>query len=168
MADIFLYEERPKVKCDISGQKFNRLSVLCLLGKAQRSGCTLWACRCDCGKVTFVPSGPLRSGAIKSCGCLRKQRCGENFTKHGATKGKVFDREYITWGSMKQRCKSGNSANRHLYRDKGIKVCERWLHGDGVKSGYECFLSDMGRKPTPKHSIERKDGNKDYEPSNCC
>ena len=29
------------------------------------------------------------------------------------------------------------------------------------------FLSDMGRKPTPKHSLERMDTNGIYEPSNC-
>jgi hypothetical protein len=40
--------------------------------------------------------------------------------------------------------------------------------GDGAKNGFECFLADMGRKPSPIHLIDRwpnDDG--DYEPSNC-
>ena len=45
---------------------------------------------------------------------------------------------------------------------RGIKVCDRWLES------YEHFLADMGRKPSPQHSIDRypdNDGN--YEPGNC-
>jgi hypothetical protein len=41
-------------------------------------------------------------------------------------------------------------------------VCERWV------SSFESFLEDMGRKPSPDHSIDRwpnNDGN--YERGNC-
>ena len=47
------------------------------------------------------------------------------------------------------------------YVAKGITVCERWVNS------FETFLADMGRKPTPKHSIERKNSNGNYEPDNC-
>jgi hypothetical protein len=40
-------------------------------------------------------------------------------------------------------------------------VCDKWLRS------YATFLSDMGRKPTLQHSIERDDNNGNYEPSNC-
>jgi hypothetical protein len=30
----------------------------------------VWKCRCDCGKITFVSTGHLKSGNTKSCGCL--------------------------------------------------------------------------------------------------
>jgi hypothetical protein len=50
---------------------------------------------------------------------------------------------------------------------RGITICDRWLDGDGERSGFECFLADMGRKPTPSHSIDRIDVNGIYEPSNC-
>ena len=34
-------------------------------------------------------------------------------------------------------------------------------------NSFETFLKDMGKKPTPSHSIERIDVNKGYEPNNC-
>lgn len=40
-------------------------------------------------------------------------------------------------------------------------VCERWM------LSYNNFLSDMGRAPSPKHSIDRINVNGNYEPGNC-
>jgi len=68
--------------------------------------------------------------------------------------------EYSVWADMRSRC---TNTNRKCYADygaRGIKVCERW-------DSFENFYSDMGKRPTSKHSIERDDVNGDYEPSNC-
>jgi hypothetical protein len=43
----------------------------------------------------------------------------------------------------------------------GISVCKRW------RDDFAAFLEDMGRKPSPLHSIDRINGYGDYEPSNC-
>lgn len=64
---------------------------------------------------------------------------------------------------MKQRCLNKNHYAFRYWGGKGIKVCERWLG----KEGFLNFLEDMGRKPSYKHSIDRIDGNGNYEPSNC-
>jgi hypothetical protein len=32
---------------------------------------------------------------------------------------------------------------------------------------YENFLADMGRRPSPKHTVERKNGKLGYSPDNC-
>jgi hypothetical protein len=61
---------------------------------------------------------------------------------------------------MKGRCGSPSNRNYKGYGGRGIKVCERW-------GRYENFLADMGRRPSPTHSIERKNNNGDYEPENC-
>lgn len=67
------------------------------------------------------------------------------------------------WRTMKARCYSPTNPKYKDYGARGIKICDRWL-GDG---GYTNFETDMGPRPTPKHSIERKSNDGNYEPGNC-
>jgi hypothetical protein len=69
--------------------------------------------------------------------------------------------EYYVWRNMKSRCYNRSNPNYKNYGGRGITVCDRWL--DSV----ETFVLDMGQRPTPKHSIDRKDNDKGYTPDNC-
>jgi hypothetical protein len=40
-------------------------------------------------------------------------------------------------------------------------MCQRWI------DSFENFLADVGLRPSPEHSIERRDTNGHYEPNNC-
>ncbi len=62
---------------------------------------------------------------------------------------------------MKHRCYGVNYPEYKRYGGRGIRICERWL------LSFKDFCEDMGQRPTPKHSIERKDNNGNYEPGNC-
>lgn len=75
--------------------------------------------------------------------------------------------EYRVWCMIKTRCYNKNRRDYRWYGADGIIVCDRWLNGEGGKSGFECFLEDMGPRPSPKHTIERKNSKKNYEPENC-
>jgi hypothetical protein len=66
--------------------------------------------------------------------------------------------EYRIWTGMKQRCTVPKYKHRN-YQGRGIVVCERW-------QSFANFLCDMGKRPSPKHSIDRIDSNKGYEPGN--
>ena len=61
----------PKFK-DLSGQKFNKLTVI---DRAPNRGCsTMWNVICECGTKNIVGANQLTTNSTKSCGCLRSAR----------------------------------------------------------------------------------------------
>ena len=60
----------PKLRDDLTGRRFGRLTVIGL-ADTKLSGQYAWRCRCDCGNEIIVRGSTLRSGRTKSCGCLR-------------------------------------------------------------------------------------------------
>lgn len=142
-------------KLDLSGQRFSKLVALSTTGLKDH-GTAIWRCVCDCGCYANVSTRNLRSGHTRSCGCLKG-----GLVQHGETVTKEFSAEYIVWQSMRHRVVwKNNSKDHERYQGRGISCCERW-------NSYENFLSDMGRRPSPKHSLDRIDNNGDYEPGNC-
>lgn len=64
---------------------------------------------------------------------------------------------------MLARCRNPKVKRYAHYGGRGITVCERWQG----PHGYQNFLADMGRKPSTKHTLDRKDPNGHYTPDNC-
>jgi hypothetical protein len=85
---------------------------------------------------------------------------------HGHTRHYGMTPEYRAYNAMKTRCSNPRQRSYKDYGGRGIKVCDRWLHGDGTISGFECFLADVGPKPSSSHSLDRKENDKNYEPGN--
>ncbi len=149
---------------DIRGNVYGHLRVVEF---STRTHCqTMWLCQCDCGERRIVDGSSLKRGFTKSCGCLRRERARGLNRTHGQS-GALATDEYRTYAGMKGRCRDPSNLSYPRYGGRGISVCDRWLNGEGGESGFECFLSDMGRRPSSKHSIERKRFNEGYEPSNC-
>jgi hypothetical protein len=69
--------------------------------------------------------------------------------------------EYSVWVGMKQRCLNPKAESYSDYGGRGIGVCRKW------RNSYSAFLEDMGRRPSPFHSIHRKNNDGDYTPKNC-
>lgn len=65
---------------DITGQKFNRLTVI---ERAENSpqGRARWLCECECGKRKIIMGSQLRNGSVKSCGCLQKEKAADIMQK---------------------------------------------------------------------------------------
>lgn len=62
---------------DITGQTFNYLTVIKLLGKSEKARSTIWEAQCICGKITQASRTILILGQKKSCGCKRGLEKGE-------------------------------------------------------------------------------------------
>lgn len=61
---------------------------------------------------------------------------------------------------MKRRCEDESKKCYKNYGGRGVRVCDRW-------QSFTNFYEDMGPRPSPKHTIEREDNDKGYEPDNC-
>lgn len=69
--------------------------------------------------------------------------------------------EYRTWIDMKRRCYNPKRERYQAYGARGICVCDRW------RESFDAFYADMGPRPSPDHTLDRKDVNGDYTPENC-
>lgn len=74
--------------------------------------------------------------------------------------GQCATREYAIWAGMLSRCRNPNRDGYANYGGRGVAVCERW-------NKFESFIADMGPAPSRRHSLDRIDGDGDYEPGNC-
>lgn len=146
---------------DLVGMRYGRLVVI--ERSTSRVDRVRWRCLCDCGSIADIRSDHLRSGHAQSCGCFALEQTRAANTRHGKSRTK----EFIAYYEMKIRCLNPDGHAWKHYGGRGISVCDRWLHGDGQHTGIECFFADMGEAPSAKHSLERRNVNGNYEPSNC-
>jgi len=141
----------PAHPINLIGQRFGRLVALAYVGVSR------WNCQCDCGAEKIVETHALHSGRTRSCGCLRI----EMLVGRNATHGKAHVPEYKAWAGMIQRCYNPRQTAYQWYGARGVTVCDRW------RTSFAEFLTDMGSRPSPAHSLDRIDNNGNYEPDNC-
>jgi len=140
---------------DLMWQKFGMLRVVGRVIK-QKSSATYWVCKCDCGRKKTVNGAYLKSGKTTNCGCVKGQEL--KFKKHGMAETS----EYSTWCNMINRCYNEKTTSFKYYGALGVAVCEKW------RKSFKSFIKDMGKKPSPEHSIDRYPNTKgNYEPGNC-
>ena len=131
-------------------KRYGRLTVI---RRAKNRGTrAMWYCLCNCGNHATVSGTNLRSGHTQSCGCLMR----DAVTTHGLGNSP----EYAAWARMKQRCYNEHNHRFAQYGKRGITIDPRW-------NKFEDFLEDMGRRPSPNHSLDRVDNDGPYSPANC-
>jgi hypothetical protein len=150
-------------KADIPmGTKYGHLTVI---GEGERAGVQrqrVMICQCDCGSAAkSIKLMHLKSGNTISCGCQQQSGSAATLTRHGKRlTGDRITKVYKTWQDMKSRCFNSNNCKYEYYGGRGITVCERWM-------AFENFYADMGDPPSPAHTIDRRENDGNYEPSNC-
>jgi hypothetical protein len=140
----------------LEGTQFGRLTVI---KKSDKAG--YWYCICECGQERSVWGFSLLRGTTKSCGCLSRNLTTQR-NRMNATHNMRGTRLYHIWDTMKARCYRPNSKDFKNYGARGIAICQEWrndfltfYHWANVH-GYESHLT-----------LDRKDVNGNYEPSNC-
>jgi hypothetical protein len=165
-------------RIEMEGNQYGEWLVLEFLG-ANSNGQSIYLCKCNCGTIRVVVARSIRAGLSVSCGCLKADLIRQKMTKHGMSysfranngygyevgsrggmKADDFTPEYRAWASMFRRCSPGNNTTKHLYYDRGIRVCARW-------QDYNTFLEDMGKIPHPGFTLNRINNDGHYEPGNC-
>lgn len=88
---------------DLTGRIFGRLKVIDIHSKNNKNS-TKWNCLCECGNKTVVEGKSLKSGVIKSCGCLKSELLSIKFKKNMSEK--TFGRLKVL-NEVSERSKSG-------------------------------------------------------------
>lgn len=178
------------------GNRYGRLTVVRYDHTSKTRG-VYWFCVCDCGCTTVANGNRMRSGRVKSCGCLKKETqesLGERTRETSSERMKDFNqsfwteehrqqnrekamvhggtgtRLYAIWQGMRERCTGNDKDHAKYYRDKGIRVCKEW-------ESFETFREwsiehgyqeqDADTPLKDRMSIDRIDPTKGYSPDNC-
>lgn len=137
---------------DLTGMVFGRLTVIRYIGESK------WLCNCSCGNSVEADTHRLKSGSIRSCGCLHREVARKSATKHGDSKTRL----YVIWRGMKQRCFNENNPSYKFYGARGITVCDEWA------SSYQTFKEwALTNGYSNDLTIDRIDCNGNYCPNNC-
>lgn len=143
---------------DEVGRRYGRLTVISRVSDEGKKNRRRWLCKCDCETLIVIRQIHLRNGNTRSCGCFQRERNRERTFSHGECYPRT--KEYNTWCGMKSRCFNPKHEYYKNYGGRGITVCPQWL------GSYPAFLADVGRAPSPKHTLGRIDNDGNYEPGN--
>lgn len=87
-------------KENLVGQKFGMLTIV-EINPQRKHHQFQWNCLCDCGKSTTVITGHIKSGNVRSCGCLVHRRKTESPNWKG-----TGEMSAVRWHIMKNKAKA--------------------------------------------------------------
>ena len=136
---------------DLTGRAFSRWSVLAYAGRNSHKH--VWLCNCECGREKVVDGQSLKAGLSKSCGCLKGELAKQKATVHGSS----GTPEHTAWLGMWERCTNPKHKSYPAYAARVPSV---------EFEQFERFLEEVGKKPSPAHSLDRVDNKVGYIPGN--
>ena len=148
------------------GEKFGRLTVIKRAenyidknGKPH----SMWESKCECGNTVIVRGTYLKSGLVKSCGCLNIDALRDMLTTHGESRTRL----YKIWAGIKDRCYNINDHSYNNYGGRGITMSDEWIENYSAFRDWSYangYYEDSDKEPC---SIDRIDNDGNYCPENC-
>lgn len=152
---------------NLAGNKYGRLTAISV-DHISTGGSAYWRCLCECGNHKIVKASHLKSGAVKSCGCLAREASSKTAKEHLAgrycarTHGCTNTRLFRIWMAMRRRCSYVKAINYSRYGGRGITVCKEW------EESFDSFKNwALSNGYSDNLSIDRINNNGIYEPNNC-
>jgi hypothetical protein len=141
----------PPLKYDLTGQSFGLLTAL----HHVRSGD--WLVRCECGTEKVVMGQNLRTGQVKSCGCLR----GRRPTMGSGTRSTRWKGDSISYSTAHRRV----AAKRGPAREHPCSGCGGEAQSWAYRGGSDKELTeDRGPKALIKRVVRYSPDPGDYDP----
>lgn len=109
----------------------------------------------ECGGDFFTYPAEVKRG----CGLYCNRSCANAARavyRYSAEEKRLRD----VWRLMMRRCYDPNNRSYKDYGGRGIEVCEEW------RADFLAFSRYVGSRPSPEHSLDRRNNNGNYEPGN--
>lgn len=104
---------------NLTGKRFGRLEVIRWYETKRRQ--SYWECKCDCGNKTVVVAGNLRTGHVKSCGCL--------MTEVNSEKMKSYMKKQEVLANMKDTLGLVDGTMITMLNDNPTAACKSGVRG---------------------------------------
>jgi len=92
---------------------------------------------------------------------MNASQAGSAIGQGSRTHGGTGTPEYTLWKEIRRKCTNPNRSNYAYYGGRGIDVCERWT------GRFEDFLADVGHRPNPDYTLDRRDNEGGYWCGHC-
>lgn len=168
---------------DLTGQKFG---ILLVLGKTDRRYKTtmIWKCKCDCGKITYIPTGDIQE--YKSCGCKNMKgknnhRYNPNLTDEDRKNYRgdiyklftlpVFKRDNYTCQVCYKKTRMINAHHLNSYSwykegrydpNNGVTLCVNHIKSKCSGGCHGKFHKEYGKKNNTKEQFEEFQSNEKF------
>lgn len=160
-----------------SGDKFNRLTVVCKTEKRTKCRSCIYKCRCECGNFTEVPRNALVSGHTRSCGCYQRERVREaiSLPPGKATSNQLFYN--CRSNAQKRNLEFCLTMERHEnivlqdcdYCGEKPRKINYLVRKDGSlkKTDHSSSTANVENSWTIANTVDRTDSEKGYTLENC-
>lgn len=138
---------------DLTGQKFARLLALEFAG--YKHARRYWKCLCDCGNTTVVETTHLKTGHIKSCGCLAAENRKKRYLGKGVSS---FNSLFGLYQKLAAERNLLFTLSRKQFEDLILGCC---FYCGIIPNQWGC------KKDVLHHGIDRVNNTKGYTIDNC-